>query len=143
MTQLIYSVLPRPRRPIVFINPEISVAECVDLMIAEDIGALVVYEDNQLLGMVTERDIVRSYLKRGLVQKTATAGDIAYQNVSVLNIDDPVEKAMETITLTKRRHVLVSENGELVAILSIGDLLLFLLDDKSRVIQHLENYITS
>ncbi|MDP1604403.1 MAG: CBS domain-containing protein [Legionella sp.] len=143
MTQLIYSVLPRKRRPIIFINPELSVAECVELMFAEDIGALVVHDDLKLLGMVTERDIVRSCLKRDLDQKKITAGEIAYRNVSVLNIDDPVERAMETITLTKRRHVLVSENGELVAILSIGDLLFYLLDDKSRVIEHLENYITS
>jgi CBS domain-containing protein len=143
MTQLIYSVLPSPRRPIVFIAPDLTVAECVERMFAEDIGALVVHDSSKLLGMVTERDIVRSCLKRGLDQKTATAGEIAWRNVSVLNINDPVEKAMETITSTKRRHVLVSDGAELVAILSIGDLLFYLLDDKSRVIEHLENYIHS
>lgn len=143
MTQLIYSVLPNPRRPIVFIKPELSVSECVALMTNQDIGALVVSTDDQLLGMVTERDIVRSCVYRGLDPEITTARDIAYANVSMLNIDDTIEKAMETITRTKRRHVLISENNALVAILSIGDLLFYLLDDKSRVIEHLENYIHS
>ncbi|WP_232220691.1 CBS domain-containing protein [Legionella tunisiensis] len=61
--------------------------------------------------------------------------------MSVLNLFDPIEDAMETITKTKRRHVLVAEQGNLVAILSIGDLLFHLLEDKTRVIEQLESYI--
>ena len=143
MAHLIYSVLPNPRRAIVFINPQLTVAECVELMTAKDIGALVVRDNAKLSGMVTERDIVRACLRQGLDPQKTTAGDIAYANVSILNVHEPVEKAMATITRTKRRHVLVSEEDELVAILSIGDLLFHLLEDKSRVIEHLENYIHS
>jgi len=115
----------------------------VKLMASEDIGALVVRDAKRLVGMVTERDIVRACLHRDLDPKKTTAADIAYKDVSVLNSNDPVENAMEIITRTKRRHVLVKEGTELIAILSIGDLLLYLLDDKSRVIEHLENYIHS
>lgn len=143
MAQLIYSVLPNPRRSIVYITPRFSVFDCVKLMTDQDIGALVVHDGTKLLGMVSERDIVRSCLKKGLDPHKAKASDIAYTDVSILNINDPVEKAMETITRTKRRHILVEDKNELIALLSIGDLLFHLLEDKTRVIEHLENYIHS
>lgn len=141
MAYLIYSVLPEPRRPIVFVKPSVTVSQCIEMMIKENIGAVVVHDGNNLIGMVTERDIVRSCVNRDLNLHEATAADVVFTPVSVLNIYDPVEKAMETITETKRRHVLVEENSEIVAILSIGDLLFHLLEDKTRVIEQLENYI--
>lgn len=141
MAHLIFSALPQPRRPIAFITPDITVDDCVKKMTEQDIGALVVCEGNTLIGIVSERDVIRGCLNRGLDPHTTTAGEIAYSEVSMLNLFDPVEKAMEVITQTKRRHVLVAEDGDLVAILSIGDLLFHLLDDKIKVIEQLENYI--
>lgn len=141
MAHLIYSVLSQPRRPIAFIHPQASVTQCVEMMTNQDIGALVVREDSSILGMVSERDVLRSCLHKGLDPAKATAAEIIYPNVSILNLFDPVEKAMEIITGTKRRHVLVEEHGELIAIVSIGDLLFHLLEDKARVIEQLENYI--
>lgn len=141
MAQLIHSVLSQPKRPIVYVEPALSVAKCVEMMTSNDIGALVVRDGQSLVGMISERDIVRACVRYGLSPEKTSAGDIAFKEVSILSVDDPVEMAMEIITLTKRRHVLVQEKNELVAILSIGDLLFHLLDDKSRVIEHLENYI--
>ncbi len=143
MAHLIYSALPQPRRPIVYVHPHVTVSQCVEVMTKQDIGALVLRDEitHKIIGMVTERDVLRSCLHYGLDPDKARAVDIAYVDFSVLNLFDPVEKAMEIITKTKRRHVLVSDEGELVAILSIGDLLFHLLEDKTRVIEQLENYI--
>jgi CBS domain-containing protein len=142
MTHPIFSALPQPRRLILFISPETSVDECVKIMTDEDIGALVIRGSNgDLLGIVSERDVIRSCLHRGLDPHATVAREIAYTAVSVLNLFDPVEKAMEVITQTKRRHVLIEDKGEIIAILSIGDLLFHLLEDKTRVIEQLENYI--
>lgn len=144
MTNLIYSALPNPRRSIVFIEPNLSIKACVSLMTMQNIGALVVCsEDKTLLGMVTEREVVRECIQRGLDPNQATAADIAYKDVSILDSNDPIEKAMETITKTKRRHILINEDGKLAAILSIGDLLFYILEEKSRMIEHLEKYIKS
>jgi CBS domain-containing protein len=143
MSQLIYSLLSRSRRPITYVSPDVSVNTCVQLMIKEDIGAVVVHDGEQLIGIVSERDIVRSFLCKGLDPETTTAGEVVYRDVNILTVDDTIEKAMETITLTKRRHILVSENNIIVAILSIGDLLVSALYDKSRVIEALEDYIRS
>lgn len=141
MAHLIYSALSEPRRPIVYVSPKTTVSQCINLMIKENIGAVIVLERENLVGMVTERDIVRSCLSLDLDPHKTTAADVAYPKVSVLNLFDPVEKAMEIITETKRRHILIEENGKFVAILSIGDLLFHLLEDKIRVIEQLENYI--
>ena len=141
MASLIHSILPVPRHPIIYTHPDVSVAQCVSIMVQHNIGALVVTDDDNLLGILSERDIVRALVNEGLSLTSTTASDIMCADVSVLKSSDVVEKAMEVITYTKRRHILVSEEGKLIAILSIGDLLLNLLEDKTRVIEQLENYI--
>lgn len=141
MTELIHSILPQPQRSIVFTHPDVSVSQCVELMVTENIGAVVVTDDDNLLGIVSERDIVRSLVHKKLSPDDAKVSDILYADVSILKHTDPVEKAMETITQTKRRHVLITEEGQLIAILSIGDILFSLLESKSREIEQLENYI--
>lgn len=141
MAQLIYSALPQPRRPIVYVHSKLSVAQCIDIMNKQNIGALVIRDEDKLIGLVSERDIVRALLHQNFDLHKTTAQEIAYTKVSILELSDPLEKAMEVITNTKRRHVLIAEEGELIAILSIGDLLFYLLEDKMRVIEQLENYI--
>jgi len=140
MAYLLHSILPQPRRPITYVHPDVSIAQCVTMMVEDGIGALVVTDDINLLGIVSERDIVRS-LYKGLPAETTKVSDILYADVSVLTPTDTVEKAMQTITTTKRRHILVVEEDELIAIVSIGDILFKLLEDKARGIEQLENYI--
>lgn len=143
MADLIHSVLPMPRRNIVYIHSNDSVKKCINMMNDLDIGALVVVDNNNnLVGMVSERDIVRSCLHQCVDLDTAKVSDVLYKEVTILSPHDLIETAMEAMTATKRRHVLIrDENNEFVAIISIGDLLYHLLDNKSRVIEQLENYI--
>ncbi|WP_115712258.1 CBS domain-containing protein [Legionella sainthelensi] len=143
MADLIHNALPTPRRKIICVHPEDSVKKCINLMSEMDIGALVVVDnDNQLIGIVGERDIVRSCLHKCVNLETAKVADVVYKEVTILSPNDHIEKAMQVITATKRRHVLIrDENNEFIAILSIGDLLYHLLEDKARVIEQLENYI--
>jgi CBS domain-containing protein len=142
MAQLIHSVLPTPPRKIVYIAPEDTVKHCIDLMVKHDIGALVVVDNKkQLIGLVSERDIVRACVYEEFDLETAKAKDIAYTAVTILSPHDAIEKAMQVITDTKRRHVLIREHDQFIAILSIGDLLYHLLEDEARTIAHLEHYI--
>lgn len=142
MAHLIHNVLPMPRRKIVYIHPDDSIKKCINLMTEHDIGALVVVDrENQLIGIVSERDIIRACLHNTLDLSKTKASDIAYTEVTILSSHDIVEKAMQAMTATKRRHVLIRDTDEFIAIVSIGDLLYHLLEDKSRVIEQLENYI--
>ena len=144
MANLIYSALPTPRRKIVYIHPEESIKQCIRMMTELDIGALVVVDKNKnLIGIVSERDIVRSCLDQCISLDTGKVSDVVYKDVTILSPHDVVEKAMQVITKTKRRYVLIRDDDtqEFVAILSIGDLLYHVLDGKDRTIEHLEKYI--
>lgn len=143
MADLIHNALPTPRREMIYISPNDSVKKSIDMMTEYDIGALVVMDnDNQLVGIVSERDIVRSCLHRCINLETGKVSDVVNKDVTILNSNDVVEKAMQAMTATKRRHVLIrDETDEIIAILSIGDVLYHLLEDKARVIEQLENYI--
>jgi CBS domain-containing protein len=141
MTQLIFSALYQPRRPIVSVPSSVSLSQCIDMMDKQNIGALLVRDVDTIVGILSERDIVRACLKPDFDLSKTTAGEIAYRDYSVLNSNDPLGEAMEVITQTKRRHVLVAEGGEIIGILSIGDILFYVLEDQTRVIEQLENYI--
>lgn len=141
MANIIYSILPQPRRPITYIHPDISVAQCIEIMVQENIGALVVTDDDNIQGIISERDIILALDNNQLSLDSIKASDILHAETTVLQSSDTVEMAMKAITYTKRRHVLVAEDGKIIAILSIGDLLLHLHENSARVIEQLESYI--
>lgn len=141
MTQLIRSILPSPRRPISFVHPDVSVLKSVNIMVGENIGALVVQTDENILGIASERDIVRELVNKGLCPDNTKISEVMCSSINILDLSDSVEHAMEVITSTKRRHLLGREGEEIVAIISIGDLLFHLLEDRLYTIKQLENYI--
>ena len=141
MTRLILSLLPSPRRSITYVYPDIVIQQCVETMMSENIGALVVADEENVIGILSERDIIRHCFAKDADANKITAREACCANISVLKVEDSVEKAMEVITMTKRRHILIEEHGKTGAILSIGDLLFSLLEDNRRVIEQLENYI--
>lgn len=141
MSQLLFNLLPALRGRIETIAPDASIQECINRMISQDIGALVVMEGEELIGIVSERDIIRHCCQQDRDFCHIKAGEIAYKQVTILNERDTVEKAMQVVIATKRRHILLCEGKKLVAIISIGDLLYYLLAEDGRVIEHLEKYI--
>lgn len=141
MAHLLKSVLSNPPRPVATVSKDTPIADCVALMSEEDIGALLVGTLRKPIAILSERDIARGYNRLIEAGKVLTAGDVAFKQFTVLNVNDNLEKAMETVTLTKRRHVLVEDKGEIVGIISVGDLLKHLLDNKVKLIEHLQNYI--
>lgn len=143
MAQLLYSVLPTPRRKMESVSVDATVADCVERMTTRDIGSLLVMDGDKLVGLISERDIVRLCVSCGLDPCKVKAKDVAYLEVSILSVDDSVEKAMKIITNTKRRHVLVKENKEIIGIISIGDLMFHLLNQHKFEKEQLVNYIES
>lgn len=141
MTKLIHSILPEHKQPIIFIHPDVSITQCVELMVQHNIGALVVTDDENILSVITERDIVRNLVAKNRSPETTKVNEIACANVNVLSPSDSVEQAMHLMTYTKRRYVLIKEDETLIAIISIGDLLFNLLEHKEQKIDELKKYI--
>tara|TARA_Y100000588_G_C14200386_1_gene902185 strand:- start:730 stop:1170 length:441 start_codon:yes stop_codon:yes gene_type:complete len=144
MSRLIRSILPSPPRTIVSIFPDIEIKQAVEIMIRDNIGALVVADESgEYLGILSERDIIRTVVHQSLDPSHAKVLDAMCSAISVMDISEPVEKAMEVITATRRHHILVKDTDKIVAVLSIGDILLNLLESKSKTIEHLERYINA
>ncbi|WP_188883538.1 CBS domain-containing protein, partial [Alicyclobacillus cellulosilyticus] len=78
---------------------------------------------------------------KDLSPETTKISEVMCADITILSITDTIEKAMEAMTLTKRRHILIEEDEKIVAIVSIGDILYNLLEDRAKTIEHLEKYI--
>lgn len=143
MTSLIYSVLPKPRRSMVTVHPDVSVQSCLNIMVSQGIGALVVKDGDILYGIASERDLINNCFYKELDPKVVKVSEVLCSSITILDINEPIEKAMKAITTTKRRHILVSEQQEVIAILSIGDLLYYVLEVNAYEIEALKKYIES
>jgi len=141
MSELISSLLAN--KELVMVQSNVSVYEVANLMASNRIGAIIVKDEDSLLGLISERDITRKVVSQGVDLHATKAYDILFSDVTILSPHETLEKAMQVITNTRRRHVLIEDKGEIISILSIGDLMKHLLDEKSNTIEHLQQYIYS
>lgn len=123
------------------INPETSVFDAMQLMAANNIGALLVMRDDKLVGILTERDFSRkSYLLDKPV-KEMLVKEIMTRQVAYVSLDETNEDCMALITEMRVRHLPVVDEGKVVGLLSIGDLVKDTISEHQFVIKQLERYI--
>ncbi len=126
---------------VVTIGPEASVFDAMQLMAANNIGALVVMKNDKLVGILTERDFSRkSYLLNKPV-KEMSVGDIMTRQVAYVEAGNTNEDCMALITEMRVRHLPVIDKGKIIGILSIGDLVKDAISEHQFVIKQLERYI--
>jgi len=123
------------------ISPEASVFDAMQLMAANNIGALLVMRDDKLVGILTERDFSRkSYLLDKPVKDTL-AKEIMTRQIVYVGLDDTNEDCMALITEMRVRHLPVVDGGKVIGLLSIGDLVKDTILEHQFVIKQLERYI--
>jgi len=123
------------------IGPEESVFDAMQLMAANNVGALLVMRDDQLVGILTERDFSRkSYLLEKPVKDTLVK-EIMTRQVAYVGLNDTNEDCMALITEMRVRHLPVVDEGKVIGILSIGDLVKDVISEHQFVIKQLERYI--
>lgn len=126
------------------VSPESSVYEALEELEAKNLGALVVLEENgELDGIFTERDYARKIILKGRSSKETLVRDIMTESPVFVSPDSKIEDCMQMMTNKFIRHLPVLDNGKLVGIVSIGDLVKYIIDQKDFTIQHLEHYICS
>lgn len=132
-------------KELITVKSNACVFDCAILMAKLNIGALPVkdIETDNIIGIISERDMVRQVTAKGLDPKELMANDIVHINICVLDCHETIEKAMNIMSATRRRHMLISRDEDIISIISIGDLMNHLLDEKVGVIAHLEDYIRS
>jgi len=119
-----------------------SVLDAINLMAQVNIGAVLVQEDDTISGIFTERDYLQKIALKSLSSKETRVGDVMTTPVVSADPGDSVQQCMETMTTCHCRHLPVVNNGKLLGIVSIGDLVKKMLDEKEIEVEQLSQYIT-
>jgi CBS domain-containing protein len=123
------------------VAPEATVFEAIKLMAEKNIGALLVMSGGQLHGIVTERDYTRKVALQGKTSKETRVSEILTANILTVAMDDTVEDCMKLMTQNRLRHLPVLEGVNVVGIVSIGDLVNWIISTQNAEIEQLEQYI--
>jgi len=119
-----------------------TVFDAIKQMVEANVGALLVTEDGRITGIVTERDYLRRVTLEGRTDKEALVSEIMTSPLVYVTPETSVEECMALMTDRRIRHLPVFENGEVVGLVSIGDLVKFQTKEQSFRIQYLTEYIT-
>ena len=123
------------------ITPETTVFDAIKLMAEKNIGALPVLAAGCLAGIFTERDYTRKVALLGKTSKTTRVREVIAREVVAVSPRDSVEDCMRLMTEHRVRHLPVVENGNLVGIISIGDLVNWIISTQNAHIEQMEQYI--
>ena len=124
------------------ISPNSTVYDAVALMAEKNIGALLVTENEQPVGMVSERDYTRKVMLRGKKSRETLVSEIMSSDLTVVSPREPVENCLRMMTDKRIRHLPVVEGDQIRGVISIGDLVKWVIATQSATIQHLEMYIS-
>jgi CBS domain-containing protein len=125
------------------IDPDATVLDAVAKMAEKDIGSLVVVVGEKLIGIITERHYSRNVVLKGKSSPTTLVRDIMERNVIHVRPEQSVELCMALMTDKRVRHLPVLEGTKVIGIVSIGDLLKFVISKQEFVIEQLEHYVQS
>jgi CBS domain-containing protein len=125
------------------VAPNATVYDALSIMAEKDIGALVVVENSDVVGIFSERDYARKVILQGKSSKNTKISEIMTENVLCVNPEQTVEKCMALMTEKRIRHIPILDNGQLVGVISIGDVVKAIITDQQTIINHLEDYIQS
>jgi CBS domain-containing protein len=123
-------------------KPDACVYNCIELMAEKMVGALPIIEQGHLLGIVSERDYARKVILQGKSSLTTPVSEIMSSPVISVTRQHSVGDCMHIITHNRIRHLPVVENGEIVGMVSIGDLVNWVISEQQKTIRHLESYIS-
>lgn len=136
------SLMHKKRGELWSVSPDISVFEAVALMAEKEIGALPVMRGTQLVGLVSERDYARKIILMGRASKETKVSEIMMSQPPTVSPSDSVTHCMHVMTELRIRHLPVVEDGRMIGILSIGDLVNWTIQRHEETIQQLHEYIT-
>lgn len=136
-------ILTAKDRPVLSTRRTATVYEALSVMALYEVGALVVLEEGDLIGMFTERDYARKVILHGKSSKEIPVADIMTTRVLCVRRDTTVEECMALMTDKRLRHLPVVDGTEVVGMVSIGDVVKTMLDEQEFVIKQLEHYISA
>lgn len=124
------------------IAPEAMVYDALKLMAEKEVGALVVLEAGQVAGIISERDYARKVSLQGKSDRTTSVGEIMTAKVIYVYPEQTIEECMALMTDKRIRHLPVIDGGQLIGVISIGDVVKEVISHQEFLIAQLEHYIT-
>jgi len=123
------------------VSPDTSIFEALELMSKNDISAVLVLENERLIGIFTERDYARKVVLKGRSSRETRISELMTQNLLTISPSQTVEDVMAIMTENRFRHLPVVERGQLIGIVTIGDAVKTVMDQQQQTIEQLSGYI--
>jgi CBS domain-containing protein len=124
------------------IAPDATVFDAIKIMAEKNIGALLVMKNEKVVGIFSERDYARKIVLKGESSHTTAVKDVMTSGVFSVNPEQSIDECMALMTNKHVRHLPVIENGNLIGLISIGDVVKAIISEHEYTIKQLENYIT-
>jgi CBS domain-containing protein len=140
--KLVQHLLDRKGRELISIVQDASVFDAIKLMADRGVGSLLVMDGRDLKGIVTERDYARKVIIKGRSSESTAVSEIMSTNIVTATPRQSVNDCMTLMTDRRIRHLPVVDDGEVVGLISIGDLVQAIISDQQEEIQQLEQYIS-
>ncbi len=138
----VYDILHNKGGQIWTTTTQDTVYEALHLMGEKNIGALVALENGEVIGVLSERDYSRKVVLQGRTSRDTLVGEILTRPAITVHSRDNIEKCMQIMTGKRIRHLPVVDDGTLIGIVSIGDLVSWVMQFQSHTIQQLQGYIS-
>ena len=138
----VHSVLQQKGRVVWSISPEATVYEAIEQMSERHVGALVVLTARKLAGIVSERDYARKVILKGKHSQETRVREIMSSPVLYVTPEQTIDECMRLMSARRVRHLPVLEGENVVGMLSIGDLVNWIITSQEQTIQHLHRYIS-
>jgi len=124
------------------IAPERTVYEAIEIMASRNIGALLVMSGERLVGIISERDYTRKIALKGKASKQTPVSEIMFSPVISVGDDSSVEECMQLMTQHRIRHLPVIDGERVVGVVSIGDLINWIIKTQREVLNSMEDFIS-
>ncbi len=142
VTGTIDSIINQKQGEVWSILPDAMVYDAVALMAEKNIGALLVIQDGQLVGILSERDYTRKVMLRGKKSRETKVSEIMSSNLTTVDPKRSVDDCLRYMTEKRIRHLPVVNEGQICGVISIGDLVKHVISVQSATLDHLERYIS-